>query len=83
MAPIKDKNETMDNVKVMAFPPGMPRPHQARNWGRSLQSVLAHHGLTDIILDQIPASKFEPLFPEEGGRMAIATAPAGPSGPSP
>lgn len=67
MAPQKksDGGTTEDDGHVLPFPGGIPRPHEARNWGRSLLSVLAKRGLTDIILDQVPEGKFDPLYPDE------------------
>ena len=59
------EDQAVEGEKVLPFPSGIPLPHHARNWGRSLQSVLAKRSLTDIVLDRVPEGKFDPIYPAE------------------
>ena len=46
---------------AMDFPQGLARPHQARDWHRSLESAAADRDLTDVIRHRLPVGKFPKL----------------------
>ena len=56
-----EPNETTIKSSVMKFPAGIPKPHLARAWGRSLESATAANDLTDIARGTLPAGKFDKL----------------------
>ena len=42
----------------VAFPPGIPAPHAARNWAKALDSTLNAKGLSYIAREKLPPGKF-------------------------
>ena len=37
------------DTQVKAFPPGLPKPHKFRDWGRSLETARTERGLTMML----------------------------------
>jgi hypothetical protein len=66
------------HVKVNNFPSGLPKPHHARDWGRSLESALAQQELTDVARRELPAG----LFPKLWSTEALEPPPDLPQGAS-
>ena len=73
-----EPNETTIKSSVMKFPAGIPKPHLARAWGRSLESATAANDLTDIARGTLPAGKFDKLWSDE----AMAPPPPLPNNPT-
>ena len=58
------KDENIHAVRVTPFPAGIPKGHQARDWGNSLESALTALHLTDVAREKLPAGKFDKLWPK-------------------
>ena len=63
---------------VKSFPAGLPKPHLARDWGRSLETALTEKGLTDVARKEMPPG----LFPKLWSPQALEEPPALPDGAS-
>ena len=48
-----------DGDEEVAFPPGIPRPHQVRDWCRYIEKRLTDLELTDVSNEEIPKGKFD------------------------
>ena len=48
-----------DSDEEVAFPPGIPRPHQVRDWCRYIEKRLTDLELTDVSNEEIPKGKFD------------------------
>ena len=57
----KRENDASGAV-VAPFPPGIPKPHAARNWLNSVESVLTQHKLTDVARKTLPPGMFDKLY---------------------
>jgi len=47
---------------LKAFPSGLPKPHAARDWGRSIQTAITERGLTDVARKELPPGLFDKLW---------------------
>ena len=54
----QSKHASATNYEVLPFPKGIPLPHEARDWGHSIESALAKEDLTDVARGRITAGLF-------------------------
>ena len=60
---IQDKD---DGQQLVTFPQGSHKPHEARAWGRSLDSTLTkHEGLSSVARNRLPPGMFPKLWSED------------------
>ena len=52
-------------TKVLEFPAGLPAPHLARDWARSVEAKLSEDGLTDVAREQLPPGRFAKLWSDD------------------
>ena len=55
--------------QVLQFPKGLPKPHQARDWHRSLENAATTADLIDVIHHRLPAGKFDKLYSDAACEM--------------
>ena len=60
--PTATTNDPQSQATLIAFPSGLPKPHESRRWSRSLQTVATALKLNDTMRRKIPAGKFDPLW---------------------
>ena len=58
------RTQPTDKVEkgLKAFPSGLPKPHAARDWGRSIQTAITERGLTDVARKELPPGLFDKLW---------------------
>ena len=50
-----------DEYQLISFPSGIPKPHEARAWGRSLDNIVIHYpGLSSVARNRMPPGLFGP-----------------------
>ena len=72
---MKNSEDFTSKPTVKDFPAGLPAPHLARDWARSVESVLTDRGLTDVAREEIPSG----LFPKLWSVQALEPPPELPS----
>ena len=57
-----DDKHVQISKKIKDFPPGLPKPHLARDWARSMETALTDLELTDVARKTLPPGKFDKLW---------------------
>ena len=53
---MKNDTEKSTSPNVKEFPAGLPPPHLARDWARSVEAALTAKGLTDVARSEVSKS---------------------------
>ena len=52
-------NTIMEDGTPIVFPPGAPKRHEARHWGRRMDHYLTEVNLTAVARDKLPTGMFK------------------------
>ena len=70
-----DDKHVQNSKKIKDFPPGLPKPHLARDWSRSLETALTDLELTDVARKTLPPGKFDMKFDKLWSEAALEPPP--------
>ena len=74
----KDSAPASTGVDAVIFPPGAPKRHQARKWGREIDQLLTDLELTSVARNKLPPGMFRKPWSDD----ALQPPPPLPAKPS-